>query len=347
MKRTPKLIVGLVLVAVTSVNAQSRGAANWTLARTSDGHPDFQGIWTTQTFTPLQRPARYAGKEFLTEAEAAELTKLLTQDGVDPLAADVLGASDDERLNRVRQNDPTHYNNADWLAAPQRKALSSRRTSLIVDPPDGRIPPLTPEARQRLAARRAMAGFDSYENRPLQERCIVWAHEGPPMLPPPYDDIAQIVQVPGYVVIMRELSTNPPRIIPTDGGSHLPNGARQWGGDSRGHWEGYALVVDTTNYNDRVAFQGSTSALHVIERFTRVSEDQILYRFTVEDPNTWTRPWSAEIPMLSAIGHAYEYACHEGNYGLVNTLKGARARDGKTAEPTPRDDGKPAPVNKR
>ena len=152
--------------------------------RTPDGHPDLQGIWTMRTYTPLVRPARYDGQEFLTDQEAAELTALLTQDDVDPLVAGIFGASDEERRKRVVQNDPTHYDNAQWLATPDLKPLSSNRTSLIYDPPDGKLPPVTEDARTRAAARRAIAGFDSYENRPLQERCIIWSHEGPPMMPP-------------------------------------------------------------------------------------------------------------------------------------------------------------------
>jgi hypothetical protein len=326
------LVAGAVVTAV-SLGAQGQATltGKWTPPRTPDGHPDLRGIWTTQTFTPLERPPRYAGKEFLTEEEAAELTKLLTQDGVDPLAAGIFAASDEERRKRIRQTDPTHYNNADWLTTRQPKALSSRRTSLIIDPADGRLPPLTPEARQRATARRAAGGFDSHENRPLQERCIVWTHEGPPMMPPPYNDVLQIIQTPGHVVVFRELATAP-RIISTEGRPHVSERVRQWAGDSRGRWEGDTLVVDTTNFNDKTAFQGSSAALHVVERFRRVSADRILYQFTVDDPATWTRPWSAEIPMVQTEGPLYEYACHEGNYGLVNTLKGARFLDKEAAE---------------
>jgi len=334
------IVVGVVLTAIPlNPRAQTAVTEAWKAPRT-DGHPDFQGIWTTQTFTPLQRPPRYAGREFLTDEEAVELTKLLTQGGVDPLAGDIFGAGDDDRLKRVRQVDPTHYNNADWLTTSQPKALSSRRTSLIVDPPDGRIPPLTEEGKQRAAARRAMAGFDSYENRPLQERCVVWTHEGPPMLPPPYNDVLQIFQAPGYVAILRELATNLPRIISTDGRPHISENVRQWAGDSRGRWEGDTLVVETANFNDKTAFQGSSATLHVVERFTRVSADRILYKFTVDDPATWTRPWSAEIPMMHTDGHPYEYACHEGNYGMVNTLRGARAADKRAAEAAAQTDGR-------
>jgi hypothetical protein len=330
------LVVGMV-VTIVSLGAQGRPpqADKWTTPRTPDGHPDLQGIWTTQTYTPLERPARYAGREFLTDEEATELTRLLTQDGVDPLAVGVFAASDEQRRNRVLQSDPTHYDNALWLATANPKALSSRRTSLIVDPADGKLPALIPEARQRAAASRAAAGFDSYENRPLQERCIIWTHEGPPMMPPPYNDVMQIIQTPDHVVLFRELATAP-RLIPTNGGPHLSESVRQWAGDSRGRWEGDTLVVDTTNFNDKTAFQGSSAALHVIERFTRVSADRILYQFTVDDPHTWTRPWSAEVPMMQTEGPLYEYACHEGNYGLANTLSGARFLDKEAAEKTTR-----------
>jgi hypothetical protein len=330
------LVVGVVLMAgLPGSQAQTPGADKWTAPRTADGHPDLQGFWTTQTYTPLERPQRYAGQEFLTEAEATELTKLLTQEGVDPLAGGIFALSDEERRKRVQQADPTHYNNADWLTTRQPKALSSRRTSLIVDPADGRIPPLTPEGQQRVAARRAAIGFNSYENRPLQERCVVWTHEGPPMQPPPYNDVFRIFQTPGYVVVFRELATAP-RIIPTDGRPHVSEKIRKWHGDSRGRWEKDTLVVDTTNFNDRIAVQGSSAALHVVERFTRVSADKIVYQYTVEDPATWTRPWSAEIPMMQTEGPLFEYACHEGNYGLTNILRGARVADKAAARTSER-----------
>ena len=328
MKRI--VLVLSVLLAAEGVAAQTQTAAadSWTVPRTSDGHPDLQGIWTTQTFNPLQRPDRLAGREFLTEAEAAELTELLTAPGVNPLARNLLAEeSEEERRDRTRQTDPTHYDNAVWLTTPRPKGLSSRRTSLIVDPPDGRIPPMVPEARKRAAARAAARGFDSYENRPFQERCLAWTHEGPPMLPPPYNDLYQIFQVPGYVVILLEISNNAVRIIPTDGRPHLPQTIRQWPGDSRGRWEDDTLVVDTTNFTDKTGFQGSSDALHVVERFTRVDADTILYEFTVEDPTTWTKPWSVEIPMIKTEGPLYEYTCHEGNYGIVNSLRGARAAE--------------------
>jgi hypothetical protein len=320
------------LAQTRTAGQQGRNTATWTMPRTPDGHPDLHGLWTTQTFTPLERPQRYAGQEFLTEQEAEELTKLLTQAGVDPLAAGIFGASDEERRKRAFQNnDGIHYNNADWLTTSQRKALSSRRTSLIYDPPDGKLPPLTPEARERAAARRAKVGLDSYENRTLQEQCVIWSHEGPPMMPPPYNDALQLIQTPGYLVVHRELATSP-RIIPLDGRPHSTAMVRPWNGDTRGHWEGDTLVVDTVHFNDKTATLGSSDALHVVERFTRVSADRILYQFTVDDPTTWTRPWSAEIPMVQTEDPVIEFACHEGNYGLVNILQGARYRERQAAE---------------
>ena len=326
------LVVGVMLTTFAAgVQAQTAAAGKWTPPRLADGHPDLQGTWTTQTYTPLERPARYAGQEFLSEQEAAELTKLLTQPGVDPLAGGIFAATDEERRKRVSQTDATHYNNADWLTTADPKALSSRRTSLIVSPADGRLPPQTAEAKQRATARRAIAGFDSYEARPLQERCVIWTHEGPPMMPPPYNDILQIFQMPGYVIIFRELATAP-RIIPITSRPHLSKDIRLWNGDSRGRWEGDTLVVDTTNFTDKTNFQGSTENLHVVERFKRVSPDRILYEFTVEDPATWTAPWTAEIPMLQTNGRLFEYGCHEGNYGIGNILSGARFADKEAAD---------------
>jgi hypothetical protein len=335
MKRVLLASTLAVVVAAGALPAGQR-AHGAGVPRTSDGRPDLQGYWTTQTFTPLQRPDRYAGREFLSEAEAAELKQLLSQPNVDPLVGGVLAADDSKRDKAVEQNDPTHYDNAIWLQTARPKTLTSLRTSLIVEPADGKLPPLTADGARRAAARRANAGFDSYENRPLQERCVVWTHEGPPMMPPPYNDVLQILQTPGYVTFMREVTTNPPRIIPTAappaGRPHLPATIRQWGGDSRGRWEGDTLVVETTNYNDRLAFMGSSASLSLVERFTRTDSETIHYRFTVSDPETWTRPWTAELPMMKTEGPLHEYTCHEANYGLANILRGARVADAAKAK---------------
>ena len=329
------LCASLLTMPVAVARAQTSDAVEWTLPRTPDGRPDLQGLWTTQTFTPLQRPDRFAGREFLTEEEAAALTAALTAPGVDPLrrAAFAQALDDDPAARRdaTLQADPTHYDNAVWLTTERPKGLSSRRTALIVDPPDGRLPPRTPEGQRRAAARAAARSFDSYENRSPQERCLAWTHEGPPMLPPPYNDLYQIFQTPGYVVLFPELANHPARIIPTDGRPPLSPRIRQWSGASTGHWEEDTLVIVTTNLTDKTGFQGSGRAMRVVERLTRVDVDTIRYEFTVEDPTTWTRPWSAEVPMTRDEGPLYEYTCHEGNYGMANTLRGARVVEERAA----------------
>ena len=317
-----------------SGQGQAQGAADapsaWTLPRTPDGRPDLQGYWTTQTFTPLERPEHLADKEFFTEEEAAALHQQFTAEGVDPSARDAINLEDAEaREKRLDQTnrDATyvHYDNAIWLRPPVPKGLSSRRTSLITDPPDGKVPPRTPEARQRAAAareaRRKLDPFHGYETRPLSERCIVYGHNGPPMLPPSYNDVHQILQTPDYVVVFTEMSNNSPRIIPLDGRPHISDTVRQFPGDSRGRWEGDTLVVESKNFNDKRRFQGSSAELHVVERFRRVAADRILYEFTVEDPTTWTDPWSVEIPMVRTEGPMFEYACHEGNHDVRHLLE--------------------------
>lgn len=306
------------------------GTSTWTLPRTLDGHPDLQGYWTTQTFTPLERPARLAGKAFFSEEEAAALQRQLTAEGVDPLRRDAINTADpdarEKQLYQVnRDRTYVHYDNQVWLRTLVPKGLSSRRTSLITDPPDGKIPALTPPAAARVAAAETAqqhpSAFDSHETRPLMERCIVWTHEGPPMLPPAYNDIHQIFQTADYVVVFTELGANPPRIIPLDGRPHVSDTIRQFSGDTRGRWEGDTLVVETKNFVDRRSYRGSAQFRHVTERFTRVAADTIRYEFTIDDPTTWTRSWSGEVPMISTEGPMFEYACHEGNRDIQNILK--------------------------
>ncbi len=328
------LLASVLLLTAPAV-ARSQSPAAWTMPRMADGRPDLQGVWTTQTFTPLQRPEQLGDQEFLTDEQAETLAAVLTAPGVDPLRggafADALGDDPASRDSATVQEDPTHYDNSVWLRTPNPKGLSSRRTSLIVDPPDGRIPPRTENAAVLAAQRLEARGFDSHENRPAQERCLAWTHEGPPMTPPPYNDLYQIFQVPGYVVLFPEMKNNPARIVPTDNRPHVSPRIRQWPGHSVGRWDGDTLVVDTTNFTLKTGFQGSGEGLHVVERFTRVAEDQIFYEFTVEDADTWTRPWTVEMPMMAAEGPLYEYTCHEGNYGMQNTMRGARRADRQAA----------------
>ena len=335
--RTVLSIMAVILAAPAAAPGQ---LANPAPARTPWGDPDLQGLWTSSTYTPLERPAHLADREFLTGEEHAELNQFLTEDGVDPLRArSVLAADSEARRRELTQQteENLHYDNAIWLTEEQPRRLASRRTSLIVDPPNGRIPPLTPEAEQREAERKNASrwlvynispqSFDSYRTRTLQERCLVWKHEGPPMIPASYNDLLQIFQTDDYVVIMQEMSNNAPRIIPLDGRSHLPASIRQWPGDSRGYWDGDTLVVDTINFNDKIYFNGSSEALHVVERFTRVDDETIRYEFTVEEPTAWVRSWSAEFPLMKREGPLYEYACHEGNIGARHILEAARTLD--------------------
>ena len=314
----------------SQVQSDADGPSTWTLPRTPDGQPDLQGYWTTQTFTPVERPERLAGKEFFTEEEAAALQQQLTAEGVDPLRRDALDTEDAEVRERQlyqvnRDRSYVHYDNQIWLRTPVPKGLSTRRTSLLTYPPDGRFPPLTPTAAARAAAEAEAArgpnAFDGYETRPFPERCVVWRHEGPPILPPSYNDIHQFFQTPNYVVIFTEMSTTFPRIIPLDGRPHISDKIRQFPGDSRGRWEGDTLVVETKNYAERRRYRGSSGSLHVVERFTRVGADRIHYDFTVDDPTTWTSPWSAEVPMVRTEGPLFEYGCHEGNHDIRHILE--------------------------
>jgi hypothetical protein len=311
------MTVLIALGQAPSSALKKASAKAWVQPRTPDGQPDLQGVWSNATLTPLERPAAFAGREFLTEQEQAENEKAL------------------KPRTKASAGTEAHYDFLQYGLDPlQAKRASSRRTSLIVDPPDGHIPPLTPEAKKRAAARaqaRKQSGpFDGPESRSLSERCILMAGEGPPMLPEAYNSNLQFQQGPGYVAILQE-EIHDTRIIPLDGRPHLGPNIRQLMGDSRGRWEGHTLVVDTTNFTDQTNFRGSGENLHVVERFTRVNEDTILYEFTVEDPTTWTRPWKAELPMVKTKGPIFEFACHEGNYGLANNLSGARAQE-KAAE---------------
>ena len=312
--------------------------------RTPDGRPDLKGKWTMATFTPLERPERFGDRAFLTEEEAAELRALFTAEGVNPLARAAFAEADPElrREKTVQTQENIHYDNAIWLTEERRKGLSSLRTSLIVDPPNGRIPAFMPTAQEReerrlvtrehLARSRPNPVFDSYETRSLQERCLVWRHEGPPMLPPSYNDILQIFQTADHVVIFQEMSNNPPRIVPLDGRPRLSARIRQWPGDGRGRWEGETLVVETTNFTRKTHFRGASDALRVVERFTRTGADEMVYEFTVEDPTSWMRPWSAHIPMASTDEMLFEYACHEGNHDIANILAMSRNLDKQAAD---------------
>jgi hypothetical protein len=322
-------ILGVFVVVVVSASAQAPVAkpdAKWTLPRTPDGHPDLQGVWSYATLTPLERPGEFAGKEFLTEQEAvAYEQRRLREDNMDrrdgTATADVFRA----------------YNDFWWDRG--NKVVSTRRTSLVVDPPDGRIPPLTAEAQRRNAARaqarRQRGTSDGPEDRPLAERCILLGTGGVPMLPTFYNNNAQFIQTRDHVVIVNEM-IHDARVIPLDGRPHLPKNIRQWLGDPVGRWEGDTLVIETTNFTDRTNFRGSGEDLRLTERFTRVAENTLMYEFIVEDPVSFTRPWKVEIPLWKNPELMYEYACHEGNSGMAGVLAGARAEE-KAAEEAARN----------
>jgi hypothetical protein len=319
-------VLGTGLFA-TPAAAQSKPATpkKWTAPRTADGQPDLQGIWSNATITPFERPPELAGKEYFTEQEAAEYEKK------------IVGEGNRDRRSSDPNSDLKGAYNEFWFDRGS-KVVPTRRTSLVVDPPDGRVPPLTPAAQTAAVARAKIASRlpEGPEDLPPVVRCLVWPTSGPPMLPTAYNNNYQIMQGPGYVAILVEM-IHDIRIIPLDARPHIPANIRQWLGDSRGRWEGNTLVVDTTNFNDKTNLAGSDENLHLIERFTRSGENTITYEFTVDDPTAFTRVWKGEIPLTKALGPIYEYACHEGNYAMENILKGARAQEKAAAEPAKRN----------
>ena len=307
-------------LAVLSLAVSTAGQGTWTPPRTADGQPDLEGIWTNPTITPLERPVELSGKEFVTEQEAAQLEEQAALNNVDrPPRPGQVGS-----YNRFWYDSGT-------------EVVSTRRTSLVVDPPDGRVP-VRPEAEARRAYDLEHIS-DSWEHMSPWDRCITRGVPGG-MFPAGYNNAYRITQIPGYVVILYEM-IHEARIIPMNGGPHLPSHVRQWNGDSRGRWEGNTLVVDTTNFNGKgwIATNGGagrirgipqSEALHVVERFTRVDEDTILYTVTIEDPNVYTRPWTVAIPLTSDPGYQiFEYACQEGNKAVENILAGGRAEEAR------------------
>jgi len=312
-----------VPVAGQTAAAKTKAAKTWTPPRTPDGQPDLQGMWTNATITPFERPPAMAGKPFLTEQEAAALEQQDT----------------DRRANAdraPRPGDVGSYNDF-WFDAGT-KVVATRRTSLVVDPPDGRVPvkPAAEDTRDR-----NLTNVDSYESMSPWDRCIT---RGPGrMFPAGYNNAYQILQTPGYVVILYEM-IHEARIIPVDGRPHLDKSVRLWTGDPRGHWEGNTLVVETTNFNDkgwiatnaasgRIRGVPHSDALRLVERFARVDADAISYEVTIEDPNVYTRPWTVAIPLSRDESYQmFEYACHEGNKAIEHVLSAARAEERRAAE---------------
>ena len=318
----------------------AQGDGHGTMPRTADGQPDLQGVWDFRTLTPLQRPEDRGGQVTLTEEEAAEIEQRSVERAIEA-----------DRPSEVRSEplpvggNVGGYNNF-WF---DRGAgvVDDRRTSLIVDPPDGRIPSATPNSKHQATTdvldaapdrpvrfRVGGIGTDGPEDRGLAERCLIGFNTGPPIVPGGYNQNLQLFQAPGYVAILNEM-VHDTRIVPLDGRPHLPDGVRQWMGNARGYWDGDTLVVETRNFTDKTASfaptvrsaVGSGETLQLTERFRRIDEETLLYEFTVTDAATFTRPFSAALPMKRGAAPLFEYACHEGNYGLLNILAGARAEE--------------------
>jgi len=314
--------VAFMLIALLGTTlAAAQAPKKWTAPRTPDGQPDLQGFWTNSSYSPLERPKNVT-KEFYSKEEALELEKKAAEQETEQTAPGTVA--------------DVHYDFTQFALDRNQSAHAlNLRTSLIIDPADGRLPPLTAEGEKRAADRaegaKLVGRWDSAQSNELDDRCMIFVGAGPPMLPAGYNSNYQIVQAPGYVMILFE-QNHDVRVIPLDGRPHIPRNMRQWTGDSRGRWDGNTLVVETTNFNGKNPLRGSSENLRVVERFTRLDADTIDYKFTVEDESTWTRPWTAALPLKKTVGPLFEHACHEGNYGLYNTLVGARLEEKKAAE---------------
>jgi hypothetical protein len=324
--------VAIAIVALISMPLVAQDTAPttapWTPPRTADGHPDIQGIWDFGTITPLERPAALGDKQVFTDDEAAAFERDENRRQNRDLIDSAKGGLQYPPGGVVPYNEFWYERGSTVIA--------SKRTSLVVDPPDGRLPPLTPQG-QKAAELRSIADrndqlgrprADSYTDRSVSDRCLLGFNAGPPMTPGAYNNNVQIFQTAHEVALLTEM-VHDVRIVSLDGRPHLPAHLRQWKGDSRGRWDGDTLVVDTINFQRETSLRGSTATTHLVERFTRVDADTLRYEFTVEDPSTWTRPWTAAVFMKKTEGPMFEYACHEGNFAMAHILSGARAADRK------------------
>ena len=307
------------LAAQGPAASPATAAVSKAIPRTADGKPDMQGDWTNATYTPLERPEALKDKEFFTPAEAVAYEKR-------------------RRDTVADQPIDTHYENAIWMSEKRPRELTSLRTSIIVEPRDGRIPPLNAEGRARAAARAAarkgIEPLASAQTMDLSDRCVYWAHEGPPILPTGYNSNLRIVQAPQMFVVMPEMMPAA-RVVPLDGRPRVSGTLKTLRGDSRGWWEGDTLVLETMNFDERRDWRGTSDALRVTERFTMVDPDTIRYEFTVEDPKTWDVPWKGEVAVRRINEPIFEYACHEGNYGLPNILRGQRKAEAEATRSSP------------
>ena len=321
----------LMAVAVGVMVGTASGQQNWSVPRTADGHPDLQGVWTNNSATPMQRPAAFEGKESLTDEELAVFQARAAELHANEQAGNLLGPLLFQQVLQdpnFREFDAGTGNyNSFWLVEREL----DNRTSLIIDPPNGRTPPVTDAARERRRNQPRPTGgrADSHERRSFLDRCISY---GVPNLLAGYNSYFQIFQSANHVVVMQEL-IHDARVIPIDDTPHLDATVRQLHGDSRGHWEGDTLVVETTNYSSRGAYRGATEGVRVIERFTRVAPDIVEYVVTFDDPDTWAQPWTLMIPLKASADAIFEYACHEGNYAIAGILSGARAEEAAADQP--------------
>jgi len=307
-------VIGLVLLAPLSVAGQTPvgAAVDSSAAHTPWGVADLQGIWDFRNITPLERPDKYSGRESLTDEEVAAADQNAST-----------RAEADRRSELTKERDVGLAYNQFWWD----RGTSDGRTALIVDPPDGKIP-YSAEGRERAADARARRNIPAAgpEDRSVGERCILGFNAGPPITPGGYNQNIQIFQTPDHVVILNEM-VHDARLIPMDGRPHVAEHVRQWRGDSRAHWEGGTLVIETTNFYAQTSFRGSSPNTHAVERFTLVDPATLLYEFTVDDPTTWEKPWTAQFTMIKTDAPLFEYACHEGNYGMTNLLAGARFQE--------------------
>jgi len=318
----PAAAIALLAVPAAAQTAKSKSSA----VPRIDGHPDLSGIWTNATVTPMERPAQFAGKPTLTDAEAEVFENALTQD-----LKDEDGKSDGPLIRAAGSSGTGGYNALFIDRGSQMDRIDGvKRSSLIVDPPDGKIPPVTDAAKARRAKEmRNFFNYDDVKNRPLSERCIIGfgSTSGPPMMPVLYNNTYEFVQTKDNIMILVEM-VHDIRVIRMNG-THPPSNVRTLLGDSIGHWDGDTLVVDTTNFRPDASFMGASENLHVIERFERNNSDTILYKVIIDDPSTFSKQWTMEFPFNATKGPVYEYACHEGNYAMTDIMGGAREMEKK------------------
>ena len=321
-----RVLVSVSAAAVAvAVGLSSAPVAAQDAPRTAWGAPDLQGVWDFRTITPLERPEALGDQAFLTEEEAANLEQEVVDRNNELAARSARRTSVTQSVDRGEEGAPGFYNNF-WLDRGT-STVGTRRTSLIVDPPNGRLPEMSPAGRERTEARREYLRehpADSWLDRSAFDRCILGFNAGPPITPGGYNQNLQVFQTPDHVVLITEM-VHTVRVVPLDGRPPLRDDVRQWSGDSRGRWDGDTLVIETSHFNDQRRWRGTTPGMTLVERLTRVDADTLAYEYTVNDPETWARPWTASIPMRRSDEPLYEYACHEGNYSMPGILGGHRA----------------------